>query len=101
MIEWRPDPDYGWQSEVMTTSNTLYRSMHVAAKRRRVRWMQFVQVVDLRFQGSSAKSVERSTRLPLTSSALNAEIRHRKMPAFVDDVDSHFVMVAAYPIDKA
>ena len=62
--------------------------------------MQFVQVVDLRFQGSSAKSVERSTRLPLTSSALNAEIRHQKKPVFVDDVDSHFVMVAAYQIDR-
>ena len=57
--------------------------------------MQFVQVAGLRFQGSSAKSVERSTRLPLTSSALNAVIRHRKRPVFADDVDSHFVMVAA------
>ena len=56
--------------------------------------MQFVQVVNLRFQGSSAKSVERRTRLPSPSSALNAEIRHHKMPVFADDVDSHFVMVA-------
>ena len=94
MIEWRPEPDYGCQSEVMITSNTLYRFMNVAAKRRRVPWMQFVQVVNLRFQGSSAKSVERRTRLPLTSSALNAEIHHHKMPVFADDVDSHFVMVA-------
>ena len=57
--------------------------------------MQRVQTADLRFQGSSAKSVERSTRPPLASSALNAEIRHHKMPDFADDVDSHFVMVAA------
>jgi hypothetical protein len=95
MIEWRPEPDYGCQSELTITSNTLYRFMNVAAKRRRVRWMQFVQVVNLRFQGSSAKIVERRTRLPSPSSALNAEIHHHKKPVFADDVDSHSVMVVS------
>lgn len=100
MIEWRPDPDYDFQPEVMITSNTVYGSMHVAAKKRRVRWMQYVQLVDLRFQGSSAKNVERSTRLPSPSSALNAEIRHHKKPVFADDVDSHSVMVVSQRSDR-